>query len=443
MFEEDDDVTQGHPSVMNNIWGSTGANTLFNFDSPLRDLLDAHNYNSLKLTDVLAQDELLQELKCESGSFKEDEEDVEDEAIQLVKYFCQKDVLQELIRYLNPENQNFPSTPPTPPDVSVNRTDSFNVDDEDDDVIYRQESGYSIDETNSTENIPNISPLDDENVKLDDEFYAIKCPFMACEVICCAKEAILNSLLRDGGENLDLLINVMLSKREVSSTLGDRTAGYLDKILSTLFLHKPKDMANWVDDYGKRNERENSDECSTKDDKVNLRFLEDLIPHIHCYAIRQIIGKLLHEGSQDDLSLGDNDLSSSDDEDILVDEHGGDRSESFLCRLNGSSDAIRFLFKIFSEKLEVKNQNLSSVSLNLSESIDHLSEVLCLYPPTDPIDIQPTLSVMQIYEAICARSCSEVSMAVDWGKMKVMLTDNDDNDENQRVGALRLCVVSK
>ena len=160
------------------IW-STGA---FAFESPLKDLLDTQNYT---LEDLLAEDELLQELRGLHPT--------------LVSYFSKEENVAGLIRYLvdppitfqeflftkakQKEHENKIEHPDEMADTSKNERSSA------DDT---SQSGWLLEKTSEAirEEVDG-----DQNPREEFENISIRFPYMACEVICCEISNILDMIV--------------------------------------------------------------------------------------------------------------------------------------------------------------------------------------------------------------------------------------------------------
>jgi len=294
------------------IW-STGA---FNFESPLKDLLDSLEFS---LVDLLAENELLQELR---GLHP-----------QLVSFFSTEENVAELVRWL---------VRPTPAFEDVVEKDASGPIHEDEKKQVEEEDKFpeahvgsigqedkSDVKTGLAESEPELEPepdLDDVNNisgdtneshdfvspgkfllenttepieintrtsmtirnREDYEMVYIRFPFMACEVICCEVPTILDILVEghvpikrkedgadidyvssqtSGADNrqsiLDLLFSVLFNTP--SSKLDDRRAGYLEKILTMLFRKKRSELTAYINGDHLRNKHDKEIDANVED----------------------------------------------------------------------------------------------------------------------------------------------------------------------------------
>uniref|UniRef100_A0A7S2YQH3 Uncharacterized protein n=1 Tax=Entomoneis paludosa TaxID=265537 RepID=A0A7S2YQH3_9STRA len=268
----------GGAGLTGDIW-STGA---FSFESPLKDLLDSGDYT---LEQLLAEDELLQELRGLHPT--------------LIEYFAQEQSVKKLIRYITlPHAQ-------VAPEVEEKGENGDAAEDEVEGVtqpnstesvetgaqrVTRQlEKRKSGDKTTAPENDP--------------EFKHIRFPYMACEIICCEIDGILNTLVdgyvkEDESQNgdivtneddehvevverkpvrlLDLFFNVLYDTP--AGQLDDYRAGYFDKILSILFRKRSQDLSTYINTGGSLGQES---------------LMEAMMKHLYSHSIMQICQRLL------------------------------------------------------------------------------------------------------------------------------------------------------
>ena len=306
------------------IW-STGA---FAVESPLKDLLDSGNYS---LEQLLAEDELLQELR---GLHP-----------QLLDYFSTEEVVTSLVRYLilDPNKDTLPkpvseSTPATQriEGALVGETKGKAEEEKESDEEQKTEEKpkepgkwlfqHLEERTGDKEKHPEANP--------DNKF--IRFPYMACEIICCEIQGVLNVLVdgflppgqasnpehggdiqqrneqqesqtiastsgeekltevppqsqpTDDGEQqpkqpqesrqriLDLLFSVLYDAKV--GELDDYRAGYLEKILSVLFRTRPQAMSEYMNTGG---------------GKGSVTMMTAMFQHLYSNSIMQLVQRLL------------------------------------------------------------------------------------------------------------------------------------------------------
>mmetsp|Transcript_13799 Transcript_13799/g.38124 ORF Transcript_13799/g.38124 Transcript_13799/m.38124 type:complete len:1147 (-) Transcript_13799:72-3512(-) len=273
----------GSGSLTGDIW-STGA---FSFESPLKDLLDTNNYT---LEQLLAEDELLQEVRGLHPI--------------LIDYFSQEQNLTKLIRYITLPHQTNTTTRTTA------TTTTSSVEEKGDNgsaplngapsetgaqrVTRQLEKRKSGEKTTSPEEDP--------------EFLHVRFPYMACEIVCCEVDGIINTLVDgfvkddddDKTENnngeivtseqdgdvevvdrtplrlLDLFFNVLYDTP--AGQLDDYRAGYFDKILSILFRKRSQELSDYINEGGSRGQQS---------------LMEAMMKHLYSHSIMQICQRLL------------------------------------------------------------------------------------------------------------------------------------------------------
>lgn len=322
------------------IW-STG---VFAFESPLKNLLDSLDYT---LEDLLKEDELLQELR---GSHP-----------QLIEFFSSEENVAGLVRFLiaqppppekyNPKDHlDVRSASPISATQKVqetsnksdqngteviNDTQTFLTDHDTDGSTEKNEASDDIPspgkwllehtteivDANSTSTTAATSQALEEYEKK-----YIRFPYMACEVICCEVNVILDILVEGSVPKhfedetsletsdddscrqsiLDLLFSMLFDTP--ASQLDDRRAGYLEKILTLLFRKKRAELTAYINgDHFKMSA--SSDETDRKIRPYHKgggkRLLEALFDHIHSNSIAQIIQRLLMPNPPSSESLED------------------------------------------------------------------------------------------------------------------------------------------
>jgi hypothetical protein len=189
-------------------------------------------------------------------------------------------------------------------------------------------------DSNSYKKPDNHNQHHDVNISSQEEYdkIYIRYPYMACEVICCENDDILDSIVygtytvnnnhsndnnQDNDDDqqsiLDLLFSVLYDTPP--SQLDDRRAGYLEKILSLLFRKRPKVMEGYLNgDHlleqqqqhpisNDTNNNNNDDDDDDEDDynhnhhsihkRGGITLLNALFNHIHSNSITQIVQRLL------------------------------------------------------------------------------------------------------------------------------------------------------
>jgi hypothetical protein len=311
--------------VTGDIW-STGA---FSFESPLKDLLDSGEFT---VEDLLAQDELLQELRGVHP--------------KLIAYFSTERAVTQLVQYLilptadairpstttavtvesngssnagepsaaaatiEPSAATTAATVEPAPAVTEDAPETDTSEPTTEQVIAKQQqpgewlSQHLVDQeaaTSKTQTPPSDDP----------ELRHIRFPYMACEIICCeingilsaladghvvlieqeqqhSNEEIVPSLSHDGVEVvvdapprriLDLLFSVLFTTP--AGELDDYRAGYFDKILSVLFRRRPLEMTRYMNTGG----------SASRGGRTAL--MKAILTHLYSHSIMQIAQRLL------------------------------------------------------------------------------------------------------------------------------------------------------
>jgi hypothetical protein len=388
------------------IW-STGA---FAFESPLKDLLETQNYT---LEDLLAEDELLQELRGLHPT--------------LVSYFSKEENVTGLIRYLvNPPItfQDFLFSKATQKESENKKESHGDTSDESKDtkssVDDTSQSGWLLEKTSEA-----IHEKVDEELNPREEFenISIRYPYMACEVICCeifnVIDIILNGYVRShkGTEHeqqneshetiLDLLFSMLFTTPQYQ--LDDRRAGYLEKILSMLFRTRRDAMTAYIN--GDHLKETAGLECKEQADTVpNHRgggeaLLKALFRQLHSNSITQIVQHMFMPRpetfeSGDDGHIVDkhHDEYPSDDSD----EMGSDLD--YFCGINCNWADSSIGVQLLLDGLFVDEGDHSEAQLNASQ---HSSEILTLVIQHSQLDsnIMKTLVSEPILSKLIQSAC--------------------------------------
>jgi hypothetical protein len=340
------------------IW-STGA---FSFESPLKELLDTGEYT---IEQLLAEDELLQELRGVHP--------------QLIQYFSSPESVTKLVQYII-----------LPIHAHAEITKEFNGDKGDDTVeaapLKPRDPGEWLRNNSANSTTPEKDP----------EMKHIRFPYMACEIICCEINHIIDILV-DGdvpvetkhaaeeatpedtpapGEEtpeeeaaqaatdddtnsspaaqqpptriLDLLFSLLYDT--APGQLDDYRAGYFDKILTVLFRRRPEELAKYINEGGS---------------KGADALMEVMFSHLYSHSIMQIAQRLMlpqrpqPPGSQNDENGAE----------IIMSEEHEPEGEQVLCDWSKSSRALDMLLEslIHPKVPSVANeQELEELRLDLS-----------------------------------------------------------------------------
>jgi len=355
------------------IW-STGA---FAFESPLKDLLDTQNYT---LEDLLAEDELLQELRGLHPT--------------LVSYFSKEENVAGLIRYLvdppitfqeflftkakQKEHENKIEHPDEMADTSKNERSSA------DDT---SQSGWLLEKTSEAirEEVDG-----DQNPREEFENISIRFPYMACEVICCEISNILDMIVdgcvpsnkgtafEQGDKSretiLDLLFSMLFTTPQFQ--LDDRRAGYLEKILSMLFRTRRDAMTAYIngDHLIETTHNEFNEQTVTVPNHRGggEALLRALFRQLHSNSITQIVQHMFMPKPQgDDEQIEDRNHDEYPSEDH--DEMGSDLDYFCGIHCNWADSCIGV--QLLLEGLFVDEEDHSEAQLNASQ---HSSEILTL-----------------------------------------------------------------
>lgn len=266
------------------IW-STGA---FSFESPLKDLLDSGSYTT---EDLLAQDELLQELRGLHPL--------------LTQYFGTEEAVTQLVQYvvLDPNakgkmaEETSPDTASEP--AAVEEDENANATTVSDPPPTPQPGEWLyryLEKKSAGEKQP--ASTDDPMLR------HVRFPYMACEILCSELPNTIETLVggyvshakpsakpaeaeasegvEQSGEKsprprlLDLLFSVLHDTSP--GELDDYRAGYLDKILTVLFRRRPEAMTDYMNSGGQYGQQ---------------RAVYGLLQHLYSYSITQVAQRLL------------------------------------------------------------------------------------------------------------------------------------------------------
>lgn len=392
------------------IW-STGA---FAVESPLKDLLDSGNFT---LEQLLAEDELLQELR---GLHP-----------QLLDYFSTEEAVTKLVHYLILDPNSPVSEPPSsspPIDGDDEGAETKEVGDEK--AEKKEEPGKWLfqhleDETsNERDKAPGRNP--------DNLF--VRFPYMACEIICCELQGVINVLVDgyapssdepDSAENeekqqpqegdapaeatqeaeeekgkgrqriLDVLFSVLYDTP--TGQLDDYRAGYLEKILSILFRKRPQALSEYINSGG---------------GKGNVTLMKEMFRHLYSHSIMQLVQRLLlpqppqlhphpdisaDDGEEDDgnLILGAPGMEGMASPGGVIAEEADDETKTLQCNWSESSEGLNLLLQPLINPTKAKAENGSKPTEEEEERRVQLcqnsSEVLITIIQNSPLNSQTML----------------------------------------------------
>jgi hypothetical protein len=268
--------------MVGDIW-STGA---FSFESPLKDLLDGGDYT---MEQLLAEDELLQELR---GVHPE-----------LIQFFSTPEAVTKLVEYvILPIHQLSGSYATKSTVTAAPNGDTHHA---------TTTIAAAVRPRDPGEWLAQKSPEKSKTPEADPEMRYIRFPYMACEIICCEIQGVIDMLV-DGYvpedhvapgqvaaststdidtpplENgdlalsksrriLDLLFSLLYTSEP--GQLDDYRAGYFEKILTVLFRKRPAELTIYVNEGG-------GSRCS---ESLMARMFE----HLYSHSIMQIAQRLL------------------------------------------------------------------------------------------------------------------------------------------------------
>jgi len=344
--------------------GDIWCNGAFDFESPLKDLLDSGDYT---LEQLLAEDELLQELRGVHP--------------QLIEFFSSEEVIAGLIQYIIlPPSAKIPEEFQATEDNGQEGEKAEGKD---------QQTGENSSETEEKENSKEpgkwlegsdapeeSSAQKPKQVEKDDLF--VRFPYMACEVICCEIKGIIDILVDgtvpsscndsndDDGTSevkkqkklssqlisddargkpiLDLLFS-MLYEAEIGE-IDDYRAGYFEKILSILFRHRPKDVAQYLNEGG---------------GKGNVTLMSAMFKHLYSHSLMQIVQRLLLPQPPQPPKLEGADsegkTETNESEDLFQDTLEGadiDPFDSFRCNWSESEEALQMILDCLVGEMSMK-----------------------------------------------------------------------------------------
>lgn len=379
--------------------GDIWCNDAFDFESPLKDLLDSGDFT---LEQLLAEDELLQELRGVHP--------------KLAGFFSSEEAVSGLIQYIILPPSSSTTTKST---TKSTTTKSDSVDGSDDDQNISDKATAAEDNDHQSQSIEGKEEHTTENndgktesneieggkekstskepgkwlegdglsvevaaqePKLpheEKEDQHIRLPYMACEVICCEIKDIIDILvdgtvpllINDGGDGddgkdeakkrkrpsswlvnedargkpiLDLFFSILYTS-EIGE-IDDYRAGYFEKVLSILFRYRPKDIAKYLNEGG---------------GKGNVTLMSAMFKHLYSHSLMQIVQRLLlprppippskPEGGDSDVKGETNEC-----EDLFNDTLEGaelDPMDSFRCNWSESEIALQMVLDcLHSEK---------------------------------------------------------------------------------------------
>ena len=285
--------------INGDIWCS-GA---FDFESPLKDLLDSGEYS---MEDLLAEDELLQELRGVHP--------------QLIEFFSTEEAVSRLIQYiilpkstealtsdLNGEEQATTESADKQ-DAGEDATESSEAKEKEMSSEKSCEKSLEPGDWLDGEDEPKTKEKKPKTPQEEMEDRYIRFPYMACEVICCEIKGIIDILVdgtvpllpseSNGGDDdadktkptspnlisdeargkpiLDLLFSMLYDSED--GEIDDYRAGYFEKILSILFRYRPKEIAKYLDEGG---------------GKGDVTLMSAFFKHLYSHSLMQIVQRLL------------------------------------------------------------------------------------------------------------------------------------------------------
>ncbi len=341
--------------------GDIWCNGAFDFESPIKDLLESGEYT---MEELLAEDELLQEMRGVHP--------------QLIQFFSTEEAVATLVQYIILP----PSTEPTTKSgdgsgegegSAENGSEQKNSD------ASKKESNETEDKNPANEEksigpgkwLEGGEPQEETSSKKpkspqeEMENRYIRFPYMACEVICCEIKGIIDLLMDgtvpllptdDDGEEedgktkqisslqisedargkpiLDLFFS-MLYTSEIGE-IDDYRAGYYEKVLSILFRYRPKDIAQYLNEGG---------------GKGNVALMSAMFKHLYSHSLMQIVQRLLlPQPPQPPNPEGDGEgkNETNECEDLFNDTLAGadmDPLDSFRCNWCESEEALKMIME--------------------------------------------------------------------------------------------------
>eukprot|EP00977_Amphora_coffeiformis_P026456 scaffold26780_cov235-Amphora_coffeaeformis.AAC.1 len=372
------------------IW-TTGA---FSFESPLKDLLDSGNNYTTE--DLLAQDELLQELRGLHPL--------------LTQYFGTEATVTRLLRYiiLGPHDpaprlvtktespSSLPSSsstpPPTPPTDEDKESETTTP--QPGEWLYRYLERKSAGDKQPA-------------VPSDPMLVHVRFPYMACEILCCELPQTIDTLVEghvvsNNGDDddddddanrkpleasateeavevvtatrprlLDLLFRVLHDC--APGELDDYRAGYLDKILTVLFRRRPEAMTDYMNSGGMYGP------AATR---------RAVLQHLYSYSMTQIAQRLLlpprpkpanntsnATNNQEGEENGETTHATESGQDILGGEEDDDmdpdmNGAGIKCDWHKCKDAIPWLLELLQGKSIGEKESVLTPEQQLAMSLN-------------------------------------------------------------------------
>ncbi|GMH95368.1 hypothetical protein TrST_g10743 [Triparma strigata] len=270
------------------IWGSS-----FDFSSPLKDLLESESFT---LTDLLQQDELLQEVKSLNS--------------QLVDFITKPEELEELLRHLveadddgsvmtagidvqeaDADEDAQPDEDPLSESVVI--VDSAEVPspsatlDADADPDNSNPEDQQDPDSSNTTSPPPTPNLDESGSSNDDSAppppsivipestnQAIRYPYLACEVICCDVSQIIDAIVESQSSSPTSLLDLIFSIIEKPPPLPPRIAGYFEKVVTALFRRRPTALSSYINSRG-------------------FPLFEMFLNHLSNFSVMQLVKRLI------------------------------------------------------------------------------------------------------------------------------------------------------
>eukprot|EP00980_Cylindrotheca_fusiformis_P009349 scaffold2047_cov129-Cylindrotheca_fusiformis.AAC.28 len=337
------------------VTGDIWLNGAFNFESPLKDLLDSEEYT---LEQLLAEDELLQELR---GMHP-----------QLIDSFSTEKAVAGLIRYIILP----PGSPRPTPLVLSKKEEETNDEDE-------------KDASDESEKKPDDKPKKEKSEQeVKDEVY-VRFPYMACEVICCEIKGIIDTIV-DGfvpdstsdmadkdprpTRILDLLFSILYDSKP--GEIDDYRAGYFDKILSVLFRKRPQSLSDYINEGGGRG------------DTV---LMKAMFSHLYSHSLMQIVQRLLLPQPPLPPRGEEEDQDEQKDNDLYADPLEAAETDSldlFRCSWSESQVALEMLLDCLigqqrtAQAGDEEDERLLNMHLNASEVLITIIQNSPLTSPT-------------------------------------------------------------
>ncbi|GMI07438.1 hypothetical protein TrLO_g7595 [Triparma laevis f. longispina] len=347
------------------IWGSS-----FDFSSPLKDLLETNDFT---LTDLLKEDELLQEVKSLNST--------------LVDYITQPEQLHELLRHLVEAND----------DGTVQTAGGLDTDDDkkDDDplsssvVIVESVEGEEQNleedkeggEDGSPPETPNLDDSEDSDATAkkpsivipEETNQAIRYPYLACEVICCDVSQIIDAIVesQDSSSPSPNLLDLIFKIVSKPSPLPPRIAGYFEKVVTALFRRRPTAMSAYINNRGI--------------DLFNL-FLN----HLGNFSVMQLVKRLIMPKPNAEEEEESWQMGRDDDLDKMTCEWGEDVSyvEKIVMRMKSTPNtefavnASELLVGVI-QQFSLNHETLLALTSGGSHTPEMLSNIVSLaLPPT-------------------------------------------------------------